>query len=395
MAIEETPDFRLLIIGGKSKDVPRDRILCTFTHYDSDEAKNRLKRGEISFALGKEPHLILAMLDYINHGPVERFKKAAKLYNIAFVAASGGFWTLVNKARARGFDVGPLIAPAPRKPTGEVVKPPESETDLDPEMHAWINGYPKSAYALRVIGGQEIPVINTKRGISLLMKGRPLEYALTLVKVRKLGTGKRGALKQEEARQIVDKLEQAYKLKQFGIKAPQTLSVIKAIGNVMGTLSPSMTKSIMETRRKLGPLRQATEVRPKPPALKEHEEHAKLTCTAHEGGPTQARCLFCELECKERLVDYKAPKKPAAPVEPESPPETTPEPEPAPEPTPEPEAPKAKDPLERITALYERLIDAQSENAAYMENIATLEAEIKRKDTRIKELEEKLKALAK
>ena len=303
----EVSEFRLLIIGGKAKDVPRDRILCSFSHYDSDEAKNRLKRGEISFTLGNEPHLILAFKDHVNHSPVERFKKAAKLYNIAFVAASGGFWSLVNKARARGFDVGPLIAPAERKPTGEVVKPPESETDLDPETHAWVNGYPTSAYALRVIGGQEIPVINTKRGISLLMKGRPLEFALALIKRNKMGTGKRGAIKQEEARQIVDKLEQAYKLKQFGIKAPQTLSVIKAVGFVMGTLSASMLKTMSNTKGALVKLRslsdiKAAPVKPKPTSTP--TDPRRDTCT-YIDGPTEARCMFCQKNCKVRVAEYK------------------------------------------------------------------------------------------
>ena len=393
MADEAKPEFRLLIIGGKSKDVPRDRILCEFTHYDSDEAKNRLKRGEISFSLGKEPHLILAMRDYINHAPVERFKKAAKTYGIAFVAASGGFWTLVNKARARGYDVGPLIAPAERRPTGEVVKPPKSELDLDPEMVAWINGYPRSAYKLRVIGGQEIPVINTKRGVSLLMKGRPLEYALSLISVLKLGTGKRGAIRQGEARQIIERLEQVYKLKQFGIKAPQELSVIKNLGYVLGTNSAAATKEMASKASLLGTLREAASVKSKSTPLKEHEEHGKLTCTAHKGGPTEARCMFCALPCDDRLAEYKKEETP--PPEPDPEPTPTPEPEPEPEPAPEPEAPKAGDPLERISALYERLIDAQSENASYMEQIGKLEEDLKRKDVKIKELEEKVKALAK
>lgn len=361
MRQEAIDQFRLLVIGGRSKNVPRDKILCAFEHIEGDKARDM--KGELSFRLGQEPNVILCFNDYVRHGTFYKFKAAAKTLGIPFVAASGGFWQLINEAKVRhGIDLTHVLANGRKKeePVEDKITPVTTTTPVTPATPIvpmdefdskvftkkdWIHHMPANAFRMNVVGGQEIPVLQTKAGVALVIKGKVLEYILAVVKKAKMGKGPRGALKRFEARELIDKVEAVYELKKFNIRMPEVFTVIKAVGYVLGTLpEPGMRKRAAKPR----PQFMQPTLTPLVPPL------SQLIQTAPEP---------------------KAPEPPAMPK--------PPVPDAAP-----------RSAVDKVSELYERIIGLSKENSAFVEQITTLEAMVKTKDLRIKELEEKLRLLA-
>ena len=355
--------------------------------------------------MGKEPHLILAFKDYANHEPIKQYKQIAKAFRIPFVSGSGGFWALVAQAQERGYRVSPIV----KKVEGQATPPVEPETKpsepeakqpaeapevkqqaepevkgaISQEMQAWIDKPHPASFEVRVKGDKKVHVINTKSGLSLVMKGQPLEFALELVKQHKMGTGLRGSLTDKEARKVMKKLESLYGLKACRIGSPRAHTIVKQVGWVLGTLTEPQ-KILMSGKKpkkkkktywpkKLTPLN-VTDDRSVKQQIADGDAVAPTRaepkdplCRAYEDGPTKARCMGCAGECDERLADYKDTPIVATPN---------------------------YDPHQKIAELYERLLDARTENAAFMEQISQLEGALKRKDAQIKALEEKVTILA-
>jgi len=370
-------DFRLLVVGGKNGNVPKDQVLCSVEHLDADTAKAMLQRGSISFTAGSQPHLILVFRDYISHGPSTAFKEAAKLWGIPFVVAKGGFGALVEEARSRGIDIRRYIVETPIKRKSKPMKkkkkrgpkpapkaeaapqpvhkpepePKEKEAVLDNKT-AWIRKYPTKAFEI-ASDGVVIPVHRTKAGLCLLPKGAVLEFLLEEVRTYKMGKGPRGALERNEIRALQRKLEKRFGLKKLDVHVPSYNTIGKYVGYILDTLTEDQAMKMAII-------------------VKSHTVDVP------------------------RQIEYVKPGAASAP-EPKPAPEPEPKPSPEPKATPAPKrktapAPKAEEKtVDKISELYERLLDARTENAAFIEQISQLEETVKRKDKRIEELQKKLK----
>lgn len=339
----EAKNFRIMIIGGLSSWVPRDKILCDFTHLDVDEASSR--KAHITFTPGKHPHVLLAFRDKLSHKAGDKFRAAAKTLNIPFVLANGGFGALIAQAEAQGIHLSHVI----RSSKAIMIQDAKPE---DVVMRNWIHKMPTGAYETNLGGGRKAYVIATSAGTALVLKGDPLEFVLEVMRRNKMGKGKRSNLTASEAREIVKKLEHIYELKKYNVRSPKPPTIINMTDRVLGTGIPDDQKK----RRK----------------------------------PGKKKSMVKSLE--ELQNDSYPDKTPAEPKEdePEGPPEEPPTP-PAPKPPPAPVQPEIQD--DPLAKLYERLIVSERENAAFIEQIGHLEEKLKQADVRIKELEEKARRL--
>lgn len=338
----------VLVLGGKPRNIPEGKFLCSWEQIDSDEAERREP------SMKKLPSIILCFRDFIGHPPSLRFKEKAERMGIPFVQASGGINALIEAAKQRGFDLTQWV-----KPNGEHKEEPDKEAPaptpapqkytLPEDVKVWLSKIPPTAVEIEVSKGRKILIAKVKnKKTSLVLKGLGLEMALGEVRRRGLDKKRLSAGQGElVARYLEDELD----LHERGISVEGS-SIARVSNFVHGFLTERERLEVVDHKR----------------VLKERQK---------------ARA--------ERLASL--PEKPASePSAPQPPAQAV---------LPVPRGPKEEaflthlahvDEMEKkLVELYDKVLSLTSENAAFVEQIERLEAAVKTKDEELKKAADELK----
>lgn len=321
---------RILIVGGKKHNIPLEKFSSDVEVIQYEQDSREAKKGEIN--INKLPHAILCLNSFIGHNGSDRFRKKAKALGIPFISSRGGMSNLIEAAARSGFDL-----------TGYMVD--EKMPKIDKSTKKWIHIIPKHAQRIASGGHQLYYVRNKRSENALLFKGEVLEDAIKEVVECNYGSGKRGMLTEVEAQDVIDALDHKYDFTRLGITL-STNTVIKNVGFIMGTLSEA---AIDKMRLKI---ENSIKKKGKKSSQKSSQKPAKMS-KKQIRKQTKSKMLRKEELSKEVSADIEKLKNNT---------ETT---------------------MQKMNALYDRIIDLEKQNTYYIEEISSLE---KDKDELIKEI---------
>jgi hypothetical protein len=354
--IIERPDYHILFIGGKHFNLPAQRIKCRHTQYQ--QGSPELKRGEISFAHGEEPDMVLCFKDFLGHDNYDAFKKKASILGIPFVASKGGLGALAEAAyRAGNDDIYDYIVKDTKPARDQKAKEKELEDSLD---LSWIFGEPPKRASVDIVRGErKIHTLRTPTGMSIMMKGDVLMEAIRIASDEGMGGGLRGQILPQEADKVAKIIDERYGLTERGIGISGN-TIRRNIGIAFGNIADGSKPDKVANKRKAS----QKAAKKKAAASAEEEERIKASLKRDMKKVPAPRpvpgheleTFLAQMALHIQKMDHR---------------------------------------LEQMLSLYERVLKAESENAGFVAQVVALEDIVQAKEDEIEKLKKKIIKLEK
>lgn len=231
----------ILFVGGLPKNVPPEKIRCSWQHWPEDGPKLNSRLSDLRLPEGNNaPDLVICFSAHCSHGTYGALKELAREADIPLLSSkSAGLTSFVNGAEMHyGIDISKCF-----DLNGKMKKTPTRELDLKslmPDRLAWARQLPKNA--VKISGPGMTYYIKSLKGKNwLTVKGDTLiEIAAEAPK----GEGPTGCLTAGQVKEVKAMLMKKYGLAVAGVDI-STYSIKQHIDTLRGVNSQDLARRIM------------------------------------------------------------------------------------------------------------------------------------------------------